>query len=127
MEKNTIVVIGATGSQGKGVVNALVNQDAFHVRAVTRNPKTYSGQAHETIKGDLSEMDSLKNAFKNAYGVFAVTNFWEGADELSQGKNAVEAAKEAGVQHFIWSTLPNVESISHGEFNVPHFTGKSKS
>jgi hypothetical protein len=71
-------------------------------------------------------MNSLKNAFKNAYGVFAVTNFWEGADELSQGKNAVEAAKEAGVQHFIWSTLPNVESISHGEFNVPHFTGKAK-
>jgi uncharacterized protein YbjT (DUF2867 family) len=126
MGKNTIVVIGATGSQGKGVVNALVNQDAFHVRAVTRNPKTYSGQAHETIKADLSDMGSLKNAFKNAYGVFAVTNFWEGADELSQGKNAVEAAKEAGVQHFIWSTLPNVESISHGEFNVPHFTGKAK-
>ena len=126
MEKKTIVVIGATGSQGKGVVNSLVNQDTFHVRAVTRNPKTYSGQAHETIKADLNDMDSLKNAFKDAYGVFAVTNFWEGADELSQGKNAVEAAKEAGVQHFIWSTLPNVESISHGEFNVPHFTGKAK-
>ena len=126
MEKKTIVVIGATGSQGKGVVNALVNQGAFHVRAVTRNPETYSGQAHEAVKADLNDTDSLKNAFKNAYGVFAVTNFWEGADELAQGKNAVEAAKEAGVQHFIWSTLPNVESISHGEFNVPHFTGKAK-
>ena len=126
MEKKTIVVIGATGSQGKGVVNALVNQGAFQVRAVTRNPEAYFGQAHEAVKADLNDTDSLKNAFKNAYGVFAVTNFWEGADEIAQGKNAVEAAKEAGVQHFIWSTLPNVESISHGEFNVPHFTGKAK-
>ena len=126
MDKKTIVVIGATGSQGKGVVSALVNRGVFHVRAVTRNPEAYSGQAHEAVKADLNDTDSLKNAFKNAYGVFAVTNFWEGADELAQGKNAIEAAKEAGVQHFIWSTLPNVESISHGEFNVPHFTGKAK-
>ena len=126
MDKKTIVVIGATGSQGKGVVSALVNRGAFHVRAVTRNPEAYSGQAHEAVKADLNDTDSLKNAFKNAYGVFAVTNFWEGADELAQGKNAIAAAKEAGVQHFIWSTLPNVESISHGEFNVPHFTGKAK-
>ena len=126
MEKKIIVVIGATGSQGKGVVNALVNRGAFHVRAVTRNPEAYSGQAHEAVKADLNDAESLKNAFKNAYGVFAVTNFWEGADELAQGKNAIAAAREAGVQHFVWSTLLNVESISHGEFNVPHFTGKAK-
>ncbi len=126
MGKKLIVVIGATGSQGKGVVNALVNRDAFHVRAVTRNPETYTGQAHEAVKADLNDTDSLKNAFKNAYGVFAVTNFWENADELAQGRNVIEAAKEADVQHFIWSTLPNVEAISHGEFNVPHFTGKAK-
>jgi uncharacterized protein YbjT (DUF2867 family) len=126
MEKKTIVVIGATGSQGKGVIGALVNRGAFRVRAVTRNPEAYSGQAHEAVRANLDDMASLKSAFENAYGVFAVTNFWEGADEFAQGKNAVEAAKEAGVQHFIWSTLPDVESISHGEFDVPHFTGKAK-
>jgi uncharacterized protein YbjT (DUF2867 family) len=126
MDKKTIVVIGATGSQGRGVVDALVDRGGFHVRAVSRNPETYTGQAHEAIRADLNDTDSLKNALKHAYGVFVVTNFWEGADELAQGKKAIEAAKEAGVQHFIWSTLPNVESISHGEFTVPHFTGKAK-
>ena len=126
MKKHTIVVIGATGSQGKGVVNALVHESSFNVRAITRNPEKYSGKAREVVYADLNDLQSLKEAFKDAYGVFVVTNFWEGADEIAQGKNAVEAAKATGVQHFIWSTLPDVESISNGEFDVPHFTNKAK-
>jgi uncharacterized protein YbjT (DUF2867 family) len=124
--KRVIVVIGATGAQGKGVVNALVNEGAFNVRAVTRNPEKYSGKAHQVVFGDLNNLQSLKDAFKNAYGVFVVTNFWEGADEIAQGKNAIDAAKAVGIEHFVWSTLPNVESISNGEFEVPHFTNKAK-
>ncbi len=34
MEKKTIVVVGATGSQGRAVVNALVNQGAYHVQKI---------------------------------------------------------------------------------------------
>src|SRR5688572_21586455 len=126
MEKKTIAIIGATGSQGKGVVNGLVNDGSFNVRAITRNPEKYSGKAHEAVYADLNDLQSLKDAFKNAYGVFAVSNFWEGADEIAQGKNAIEAAKATGTQHFIWSTLPDVEIISKGAFEVPHFTGKAK-
>ena len=126
MDNKTIVVIGATGSQGKGVVDALINEGSFNVRAITRDPEKYSGKAHEVAKGDLNDLPSLKDAFKNAYGVFAVTNFWESADEIAQGKNAIEAAKATGVQHFIWSTLPDVKMISKGAFEVPHFTNKAK-
>ena len=126
MEKQIIAVIGATGSQGSGVVDALIKDGTFKVRAITRNPDKYQGRADEVVKGDLTDLETLTHAFKDAYGVFVVTNFWEGADELAQGKNAVEAAKKANVNHFIWSTLPNVERISHGQFDVPHFTGKEK-
>jgi uncharacterized protein YbjT (DUF2867 family) len=126
MNKKIIAVIGATGAQGKGVVNALVNEGAFNVRAITRHPEKYSGKAHEVVFGDLNNVQSLKDAFKNAYGVFVVTNFWEGIDEIAQGKNAVDAAKAVGISHFVWSTLPDVESISNGEFDVPHFTRKAK-
>jgi len=124
--KKTIVVIGATGSQGKGVVNTLVNEGTFNVRAITRNPEKYSGKAHEAMYADLNDLQSLKDAFKDAYGVFVVTNIWEGADEMTQGKNAIDAAKATSVQHFIWSTLPNVELISNSAFDVPHFTEKAK-
>ena len=126
MEKKIIAVVGATGSQGKGVVDALIKEGSFKVRAITRNPDKYQGKANEAVQGDLTNLESLTNAFKGAHGVFVVTNFWEGADEIAQGKTAIQAAKEAGVNHFIWSTLPNVKEISNGQFDVPHFTGKAK-
>lgn len=126
MEKKIIAVIGSTGSQGKGVVEALIKEGTYKVRAITRNPDNYSGKAQEVVKADLTELSSLTEAFKNTHGVFVVTNFWEGADEVAQGKTAIQAAKDAGVNHFVWSTLPDVEKISHGKFDVPHFTGKAK-
>ena len=128
MEKKIIAVIGATGVQGKGVINGLLKNDNFIVRAITRNPDKYTGKAHEFVFGDLREESTLVAAFKDAYGVFVVTNFWdpEGADEIAQGTNAINAAKKTGVKHFVWSTLPNVETISGGKIDVPHFTGKAK-
>jgi len=81
----------------------------------------------EVVEADLSRPETLTNAFEGAYGVFAVTNFWEtGTDEWAQGMAAVNAAKAAGVKHFIWSTLPNVDKISGGAFDVPHFTHKAR-
>jgi uncharacterized protein YbjT (DUF2867 family) len=126
MEKKIIAVVGATGLQGNGVVNALLKEGSFYVRALTRNPTKYEGKATDVVQADLTDPESLTHAFKDAYGVFVVTNFWEGADELAQVMNAIEAAKKAKVKHFVWSTLPNVEKISNGQFEVPQFTGKAK-
>jgi uncharacterized protein YbjT (DUF2867 family) len=126
--KKLIAVIGATGHQGGGVVRALEAGGKFRVRALTRDPGKYIGSADEVVAADLNRPETLKAAFAGVYGVFAVTNFWEpgGADEVAQGKAAVRAAKDAGVQHFVWSTLPNVEEISGGTYHVPHFTSKAK-
>jgi uncharacterized protein YbjT (DUF2867 family) len=99
----------------------------FKVRALTRNPGKHRELAEEVVKADLDRPETLKAAFAGAYGVFLVTNFWEaGTDELKQATAAVRAAKEAGVKHFVWSTLPDVEAISGGKLDVPHFTGKAK-
>jgi uncharacterized protein YbjT (DUF2867 family) len=125
--KKLIAVIGATGQQGGAVVRALQAQGQFKLRALTRNPAKHRGLADEVVEADLDRPETLKAAFAGAHGVFLVTNFWEpGTDEVHQATAAVRAAKEAGVQHFIWSTLPDVEAISGGKFDVPHFTGKAK-
>jgi uncharacterized protein YbjT (DUF2867 family) len=125
--QKVIAVIGATGHQGGAVVRALRAASQFKVRALSRNPGKHRDLADEVIEADLRRPDTLEHAFEGAHGVFLVTNFWEeGTDERKQATAAVRAAKTAGVQHLIWSTLPDVETISGGKFNVPHFTGKSK-
>jgi uncharacterized protein YbjT (DUF2867 family) len=127
MNETLIAVVGATGQQGGAVVRALRDSNKFTVRALSRNPGKHRGLADEVVEANLDRPETLSAAFKLAYGVFLVTNFWQpGADEVKQATAAVRAAKEAGVTHFIWSTLPDVEAISSGRFNVPHFTGKAR-
>ena len=125
--RKLIAVIGATGQQGGGVVRALRAGGQFKVRALTRNPDKHRALADEVVEADLDRPETLAAAFRGAHGVFLVTNNWEpGTDEVKQATAAVRAAKDAGVKHFIWSTLPDVEAISGGKFHVPHFTGKAK-
>ena len=79
----SVVVIGATGAQGNGVVRGLSGKDGFAVKAVTRNPSSDKAKTLAELPGvtlisaDMDEPASLDAAFAGAYGVFMVTNFWE--------------------------------------------------
>lgn len=127
IEKKLIAVFGATGNQGAGVVRALKADGRFKVRALSRAPGQYNGAADEIVAADMERPETLAAALEGAHGVFLVTNFWqEGSDEIKQATAAIRAAKAAGVNHLIWSTLPNVEAISGGEFKLLQFTGKAK-
>lgn len=133
MAKIIIAVMGATGRQGSGVVKELLARGKFGARVLTRDPNSEKAQALkkqgcEIVQGDLTKPDTLEPAFAGAYGAFLVTNFWDpgtGARETAQGTLAVKAAKAAGVQHLMWSTLPNCQAISKGKYEVIHFTGKA--
>ena len=125
--KKLIAIVGASGHQGGAVVRALQASGQFKVRALTRNPAKHPQLADEVVLADLNRPQTLKAAFAGAHGIFLVTNFREpGADERKQALAAIHAAEHAGVQHFIWSTLPNVEAITGGKLHVPHFTDKAK-
>ena len=125
--KKLIAVIGATGQQGGAVVRALQASGQFKVRALTRDPAKHPKLADEVVAADLNRPETLRAAFAGAHGVFLVTNAWEaGRDESRQALAAVNAAKDAGVQHLVWSTLPDVETISGATIDVPHFTDKAK-
>jgi uncharacterized protein YbjT (DUF2867 family) len=122
-----IAVIGATGQQGGAVVRALQPSRQFKVRALSRDPDKHRELADEIVRADLNLPETLRSGFEGAYGAFLVTNFWEkGTNEPKQATAAVRAARDAGVKHFVWSTLPNVEAISGGKFDVPHFTDKAR-
>jgi uncharacterized protein YbjT (DUF2867 family) len=125
--QKVIAVVGATGQQGGGVVRALQASGHFKVRALTRNPDKHPNLGDEVVLADFNRPETLKAAFAEVHGVFLVTNSWEAqAEEPKQALAAVNAARDSGVQHFIWSTLPNVEAITSGAIDVHHFTAKAK-
>jgi uncharacterized protein YbjT (DUF2867 family) len=134
MTKQSVTVIGGTGLQGGGVVNALLAAGRFSVRVASRNPNSDSARALaargvEVVKADLLEPSSLRPALEGSQGAFLVTNFWDPAQmqrETEVGSGAVKAARAAGVQHLIWSTLPDSETLTGGRLKVVHFTGKAR-
>ncbi len=106
MNDRMIAVTGATGQQGGIVARRLLAQ-GWKVRALTRDPNKQAAQelaaaGAEIVPGDMDSRSELEAAFKGAYGVFSVQNFWlptvgyEG--EIRQGKSVADAAKGAGVQ-----------------------------
>src|ERR1700733_8136049 len=123
--KEVIAVVGATGQQGGSVVRALRAGNQFNVRALTRNPAKHRELADEVVEADLNRPETLASAFQGAHGVFLVTNFQEhGADELKQATAAVRAAKNAGVKHLVWSTLPDGQGPA-GSPPAPWQAGRS--
>jgi uncharacterized protein YbjT (DUF2867 family) len=141
-----IVVVGATGAQGGGLARAiLADPDSeFAVRALTRNPdsdaaRALADQGAEVVRADLDDPASVEAAFSGAYGAFCVTNFWESfsADkEQAQARTMADAARKAGLEHVIWSTLDDTRErvpldddrmpTLMGRFKVPHFDGKGE-
>jgi len=124
--EGTILVTGATGHQGGAVARALLA--AKHtVRAMTRTPDSDTAQAlarqgAEVVKGDLNDAESLRHALQGAWGVFAVQNTWEAgvAGEEAQGKRIAELAREAGIQHYVYTSVGS----AHRKTGIPHFDNK---
>ncbi|MGE5360305.1 MAG: NmrA/HSCARG family protein [Bacteroidales bacterium] len=144
--KKVIAVVGATGSQGGGLVRAILNDKSgeFAARAITRDvnsekAKALAAAGAEVVAADVDDVESLKRAFAGAYGAFCVTFFWDhfsAEKEMAEAGNMAEAAKAAGVQHVIWSTLEDTRRwvplsddrmpTLKGKYKVPHFDGKGE-
>jgi len=130
--KKIIAVLGATGAQGGAVVEALLAEGKFGVRAIVRDPskenaKKLAEKGAEVVKGDAAKKEDLIAAFKGVHGVFGLTMAWDPngtGKELEYGFTLNEAVKEAGVKHYIFSSLPNADAISNKKWHVTHFTDK---
>jgi uncharacterized protein YbjT (DUF2867 family) len=145
-EKKIIAILGATGAQGGGLARAILNDSdsQFAVRALTRNAtsdkaKGLAELGAEVIEADADNLEDLKKAFHGAYGAYCVTSFWEHFSpekEQAQAANMARAAKEAGLEHVIWSTLEDTRQwvpleddrmpTLMGKYKVPHFDAKGE-
>ena len=145
-DKKIIAVVGATGTQGGGLVRAITSDTGspFAARALTRDitsdkAKALAASGAEVVAADVDDLDSLKKAFAGAYGAFCVTFFWAHLSpekELAEARAMAQAARDAGLQHVIWSTLEDtrqwVPLIDNrmptlmGKYKVPHFDAKGE-
>ncbi|MDQ3846564.1 MAG: NmrA/HSCARG family protein, partial [Bacteroidota bacterium] len=145
--KKTIVVFGATGAQGGGLARAILNDanSEFSVRAVTRDVNSEKAQelarqGAELIVADIDDPDSVQRALEGAYGAYFVTFYWahfSPEKEKAEARTMAQAAKAAGLQHVIWSTLEDTREwvplndnrmpTLMGQYKVPHFDAKGES
>lgn len=121
-----ILVSGATGTQGGAVARALLER-GFRVRGLTRDPdseeaRALSAQGVEMVRGDFDDSQSLDAALAGAYGAYSVQQYRGiGIDgEIRQSKAFADAAKRAGVQHFVYSSV----IYAHFDTGVPQFDSK---
>lgn len=106
-----ILVTGATGHQGGAVARELLRR-GYRVRGLTRHPESDKAQALsklgvEMVRGDFDDTPSLDLALRGAYGTFAMQNWVEAGTkgEIRQGKAFADAAKRAGIKHFVYTSV----------------------
>ena len=92
------------------------------------------------MQADIDDVESIKKALDGAYGAYFVTFFWahfSPEKEMAEARNMAEAAKQAGLQHAIWSTLEDTREYIPltddrmptlmEKYKVPHFDAKGES
>lgn len=144
--KKIIAIVGATGAQGGSLARAILSDSnsEFSVRALTRDPespkaKALANMGAEVIAGDIDDDESLKRLLNGAYGAYFVTFFWahfSPEKEMEEARRMAEAAKDAKVQHVIWSTLEDTREhvplhdnrmpTLQDKYKVPHFDAKGE-
>lgn len=146
-DKKVIAVIGATGSQGAGLIRAILDdpRGEFTPRAITRDvnspkAKALASEGAQVVAGDIDDEASIARAFEGAYGAFCVTFFWNHFSperEQNNAKSMAKAAKDAHLKHVIWSTLEDTRKLVplsdnrmptlQGKYKCPHFDAKGES
>ncbi|WP_432042555.1 NmrA/HSCARG family protein [Streptomyces cadmiisoli] len=128
MVDDPILVLAATGGQGKAVTDALLGRGA-KVRAMVRNPESPAArllavEGVDVVTGSLSDRLSLGAAMEGVAGVFAYTTpFDAGVEaEVAQGRAILAAAGEKRVPHLVFSSVAGAEQGS----GVPHFDSKAR-
>jgi nucleoside-diphosphate-sugar epimerase len=135
-----IAVIGATGEQGWGVIKQLLadTENQWSVRALTRDKSSTKSQELLTqlqtqdmrlslADCNVHDLASVEAAFAGAHGVFGMTSNQKEPGvllmteedvrhEVVAGRNMVDAVKKNGVEHFVFSTLPDIREGSDGKF-----------
>ncbi|MCJ1324413.1 hypothetical protein MMC10_001075 [Thelotrema lepadinum] len=137
MSTRSILILGATGKQGRALVQSLVASPVFSpskytLYAVTRDPSSASAKrlasissAIKLVQGDLKDAKApFRSLSSPPWGVFIIT-MPGGSQEEVIGKALVDESVKAGAKHIVHSSVER--GPGNDGFNatdVPHFATK---
>ncbi|MEO6231266.1 MAG: SDR family oxidoreductase [Ferruginibacter sp.] len=105
---NTILVTGATGQLGKEVVNLLLNKTtAANISVLVRDASKVADLKAKGVDiriGSYDDYNTLVSAFKGIDKLYFISGS-EISNRAQQHENVIAAAKEAGVQHVIYTSF----------------------
>jgi uncharacterized protein YbjT (DUF2867 family) len=103
MSETTVVVHGATGTQGAAIVRRL-RAAGHRIRSVARNPRAGADPAVEPFPADLLDLDALVAAYAGADVVVIQLPLNFAADAVRQADTALAALAKAGVPRAVFNT-----------------------
>jgi uncharacterized protein YbjT (DUF2867 family) len=122
----SVLVSGATGQQGGALARILLGR-GHRVRAFVRRPDSFVAKELERLgaelaEGDFEEPSSIETAARGTDALFIVaTPFEAGMEaETRHGIAAADAAKAAGVEHLVYSSVADADK----DTGIPHFDSK---
>ncbi len=114
-----ILIVSGTGTVGSQVVQRLLAQGG-EPRVLTRAADKIPSLPTNVwgVVGDLAQPETLRSAFDGIERLVLITPISQ--SEAEQGKNAIEAARAAGVGRIVFMSVHAVESCRQ----APHFAAK---
>lgn len=125
-----ILVTGATGNLGKATIDSLLNRGIApnNITALVRDESKAAELKSKGLQiklGDYQDLESLKSAFRGVDKLLLVSSSSDIGKRFEQHKNAINAAKESGVGHIIYTSfdMKNLQqSIMGGEVRYHAYT-----
>lgn len=125
--QKTVVTINSNGRQSASFVRVAA-AIGWQVRAQMRDMNGIVAQELASLPnvtvyiGRLEDKKFLDDLFRNAQLAFINTTHW--GDEVKIGRSLADAAKKAGVQHYIYSSLPDHSIYGKGWRPLPLWVQK---
>jgi NAD(P)H dehydrogenase (quinone) len=121
-----LLVTGASGNLGKAVVAELRRLGAKKVIAATRTPRKHPELAAlgvEEREADFDRPETLQAAFRGVERLLLIsTDSLHAPDvRIKQHRGAIQAAVSAGVEHVVYTSLPNAHPTEGPSIPDDHF------
>ncbi len=131
-----VLVIGGTGAMGSRVALRLTDVTDAEVLVLTRDLESeqartlasHAGGRIRLVQGDVNRIETVEQALSGVDAVFCNTDFAttdSAIGEYNHGVAILGAAKAAGVDRFIWSSLDSAVTLTEGRTPVPHYDSKA--